>query len=205
MRVKKWFISCLLLLCSIGLFGQTPELQENQAILTQYMHTFQMDGWHIQLVMVDKSFLDNVMKNKTALAASQMNMQTGYGVIWVLKRSEYGPKMFKALGMNPQDDEWVIVDQRNSVVHELIHIIWSYCGDTETCVGMLAEAVIPHEDTKWPNQISPGNGVSGQLGFGLTLPIGRFSGLILVLWKSFGTRKDTAHNARPNNLCTLQA
>jgi hypothetical protein len=150
--MKKWFMSLcvwgLLLVCGLSGQAYASEQSDNQAVLTQYMHTFGMDNWHIQLVMVDKPFLDNVMHNKNSVAASQLNINTKYGVIWLLKRSEYGPKLFKSFGMNPQDDEWVMVDQRNSVVHELIHMVWRYCADTETCVAMLAEAVIPHEDTK---------------------------------------------------------
>lgn len=124
------------------------ELHENQAVLTQYMHTFQMEGWHLELVMVNKKFLDNVMKNENAVAASQLNYNNKTGVIWVLKRSEYTAQLFKQLGMAEQDEEWIAVDQRNSVVHELIHMVWRYCGNEEQCVAMLAEAVIPHEDTK---------------------------------------------------------
>lgn len=141
----KTLLVLLLVLCS---FGRADELTENKAVLTQYMHAFLMDSFHIQLVMVDKKFLDNIMRSKNAVGASQFNPATNYGVVWVLKRSEYGPKMFKSLGMNPQDDEWVIVDQRNTVVHELIHIIWRNCYQEETCVAMLAEAIVPHEDTK---------------------------------------------------------
>lgn len=124
------------------------ELQDNQAVLTQYMQTFQMDGFHIQLVMVDKKRLDTMMGNTTSVGASQLNPVTHYGVVWVLRRSEYTPEMFKSLHMHEQDEEWVAVDQRNTVVHELIHMIWRFCGVEETCVAMLAEAVVPHEDTK---------------------------------------------------------
>ena len=151
---KRWIFSFVLLVCLLSmawpvcLSGQINEFQENQTVLTQYMHTFGMDAWHMQLVLVDKKFLDTVMTNPNAVAASSLNPNTKYGVIWLLRRNEYGPKLFKQFGMNPQDDEWVIVDQRNSVVHELIHMIWRYCGQEEVCVSMLAEAVIPHEETK---------------------------------------------------------
>jgi hypothetical protein len=147
MKAKLCSILLLLLLCAGGLFGQT-ELQDNQAVLTQYMQTFQMDGWHIQLVLVDKKFLDNIIGSHNAVGGSQLNYETKYGVVWVLKRSEYTPEMFKSFKMNEQDEEWIIVDQRNTVVHELIHMIWKYCHIEEACVSMLAEAVIPHEDTK---------------------------------------------------------
>ena len=143
----------LLVIVSLVLILTAPaihasELSDNQAVLTQYMHTFQMDGWHLELVMVNKKFLDNIMGNQNAAGASQLNYATKNGVIWVLKRSEYTPEVFKLFKMNTQDEEWIIVDQRNTVVHELIHMVWTYCRETETCVSMLAEAVIPHEDTK---------------------------------------------------------
>jgi len=145
------FTRLLLIASLVGILTvpaiSASEQTDNQAVLTQYMHTFQMDGWHIELVMVDKKFLDTIMKDGHAVAASQLNYNTKTGVVWILRRSEYGPKMFESIGMKPQDDEWVIVDQRNSVVHELIHMVWRYCGNEEQCVAMLAEAIIPHEET----------------------------------------------------------
>lgn len=152
MRAKIWFISFVLLLCSC--FGQAPtvqtsELQDNQAVLTKYMQVFHMDGWHMTLVMCDKKFLDTIMREKTAVGASQFNFNTLTGVVWVLKRAEYTPKVFMDLGYNqPQTASWIAADQRNTVVHELIHQVWKYCDHTEICVGMLSEAIIPHEDTK---------------------------------------------------------
>lgn len=149
MRGKQWLTIFLLLLCSFPLFGQSPsELTDNQAVLTQYMHTFQMDNWHIQLVMVDRKMLTALLGTDQVVGGNSLNPNTHYGIIWVLKRNEYGPKFFESVGMNPQDDEWVIVDQRNTVVHELIHMVWRHCTVEELCVAMLAEAVVPHEDTK---------------------------------------------------------
>lgn len=153
MRIKRCsFISycllVLLLLCSFLPQAYAGELSDNQAVLTQYMKTFQMEGFHIELVMVNKKFLDTVMKNTNSVAASLLNYDTKTGVVWILRRSEYGPQLFKQFGMNPQDDEWVIVEQRNSVVHELLHMVWKYCDNEEVCVSFLAEAIIPHEDTK---------------------------------------------------------
>lgn len=143
--MKSKLLALFLLACS---FGQATELSDNQAVLTQYMKTFQMEGFHIELVMVDKKFLDTVMKNSNSVAASLLNYDTKTGVVWILKRTEYGPKLFKQFDMNPQDDEWIVVEQRNSVVHELLHMVWKYCANEEVCVSFLAEAIIPHEDTK---------------------------------------------------------
>jgi hypothetical protein len=147
MKAKLWSTLLFALLYVGLLFGQTNELKDNQAVLTQYMHTFQMDGWHIELVLADRAFIKSMMHGENTVGASELNFNTKYGVIWVMKRSEYTPEAFKSFQIPVQDEEWIIVDQRNTVVHELIHMVWRYCGNTEQCVSMLAEAVIPHEDT----------------------------------------------------------
>ncbi len=119
------------------------ELSDNQKVLDKYQKIFRMDNFHIELVMTTQHFIAKMSGNPNAVAASQFNPNTQYGVIYVMTRDQYIPALFEALDMKVQGNRWRAKDQRNSVVHELIHCIWNYAPSDEFAVSILANAVNP--------------------------------------------------------------
>lgn len=122
---------------------RASELTDNQKVLTKYQHVFLMDQLHIQLVMCDRKLIQVMSGNPNAVAASIYNPNSHYGVVWVMTRSEYTHELFTSLDMKDMNASQIKADQRNSVVHELVHFIWDYAPSKEFAVQILTGAINP--------------------------------------------------------------
>lgn len=118
-----------------------PELQQVEGLMRIYQHRFKLDNWKLSIHLTTKAYILQ-RHGSPAMAMSEWDVKTRTGEIWVMRLSEYTPEMWEEIGLNPQTDIWSKADQRDSVVHEMVHCVISY-ADNEAAVAMLTGAIAP--------------------------------------------------------------
>jgi hypothetical protein len=123
------------------------EVKTLQLTLTKYQHAFAMDTWKINLHV---GTLDDIkrecpsLKDAVACGTWTGNPATGdmAGEIWVLQKDQYTDALWEHFGVAKDEQRPAEVDQRNSVVHELLHVVWEYAQE-EPAIAMIAGAINP--------------------------------------------------------------
>jgi hypothetical protein len=123
------------------------EVKTLQPTLTKYQHAFSMDTWKINLHV---GTLDDIkrkcpsLKDAVACGTWTGNPATGdmAGEIWVLQKDQYTDALWEHFGVAKDEQRPAEVDQRNSVVHELLHVVWEYAQE-EPAIAMIAGAINP--------------------------------------------------------------
>lgn len=147
MRAIYYLLVLLGLTVGIVRADQASEEAALQPTLTKYQKLFAMDGWKITLHVVPLSKVHSQCpKLQDAVACSEWTGNPATtdmtGELWIAERAEYTPELWEHYGVKPEDRRPAEVDQRNSVVHELLHVVWEYAQE-EAAVAMIAGAINP--------------------------------------------------------------
>jgi hypothetical protein len=123
------------------------EVKTLQPTLTKYQHAFAMDSWKINLhvgTLGDIKRECPSLKDAVACGTWTGNPATGdmAGEIWVLQKDQYTDALWEHFGVAKDEQRPAEVDQRNSVVHELLHVVWEYAQE-EPAIAMIAGAINP--------------------------------------------------------------
>ena len=117
-----------------------PEFRELEMLMHVYQHKFQMDKWKLTLHLTTHAVID--VTRPGAFAVTEWDYEAREADIYVMRLAEYTPEFWKSYGLKPQTEEWNKADQRDSVVHELIHGVIKYANE-ESAVTMLTGAIAP--------------------------------------------------------------
>lgn len=120
------------------------EQQDVDKVLRKYQTFFGMGDWTLTVHLDTIEAIRKRIGCSTCVAVSEWSTDGPpyTGEIWVARRSEYTPEFWRSFGMKPHNRKFAAKDQRNSVVHELVHALWRY-GSEEAAVSMLAGAINP--------------------------------------------------------------
>lgn len=117
-----------------------PEFRELEGLMRLYQQKFRMDKWKLTLHLTTHAVID--VSRPGAFAVTEWDPENQEADIWIMRLAEYTPEFWIAHGIKPQSEEWARADQRDSVVHELIHGVIRY-ADEEAAVAMLTGAIRP--------------------------------------------------------------
>jgi hypothetical protein len=120
------------------------EKHDLESVYHKWSKTFHMDDWNVEVSPVPLAFLKEYcppdLNDPTALtcaAASDWSPWTHRGVMFVLQRSDYTADMKKYLR---QQHVSIWSDQRNSVVHEILHNVIEHANEefaVRTLTGLI--------------------------------------------------------------------
>lgn len=129
-----------LLLCVAPVFA--GEQQDVEKVLAKYQVLLGLEEWKVVLHI---DTLKNIQDKCQAscVAASLWDYQSMSGEMWVLKRTEYTPAFWSVYAViKPKGHHLAQRDQRNSVVHELGHVVWRMASE-EQGVTLFTGAINP--------------------------------------------------------------
>ncbi len=122
-----------LLLCSVP--SLAGEKRDAEKVLHKYQHLLGFDSWKLAVHLDTFERVRAVCDQPTILACGVW--ESGKGDIWIAKRSEYTPEINKWTGRTPK------ADQRDSVVHEMVHIVLQLADSQEEAVVIITRAINP--------------------------------------------------------------
>lgn len=121
----------LIATCSFG-----GELQDLERTVEKWKPAFYMHDFEVHLHLVSLEQLRSLCE-KECVAASLFDVSAKRGEIFVLRRKDYSDAVKRQLRISD-----VKADQRNSVVHEMIHCLYRNMAE-ESAVSVLAAALRP--------------------------------------------------------------
>ena len=126
----------IFLLLTATLFGsETKDLERTVRV---WKNKLSMADWTIVIKPVPKIILANfICEDSECFAASNWSVRSKTGVIFVMMREDYTKEMKKEMKYKN-----IKSDQRNSVVHEMLHNIWKNM-DEEYAMWVLSKALKP--------------------------------------------------------------
>lgn len=117
-----------------------PEFRELEGLMRLYQKKFRMEKWTLTLHLTTHAVIE--VSKPGAFAVTEWDYEDRTADLWIMRLAEYTPKFWIDHGVDPQTVEWAKADQRDSVVHELIHGVIRY-ADEEAAVSMLTGAIAP--------------------------------------------------------------
>lgn len=133
------FLTVFLLLLS-SLPASASEAQDLKRTTQLWAQRLDIAEFKITVVPVPFIFLLSVCQGK-CLAASYWTVKNRTGTVFILQRSAYTPEICEANHIK-YDLKHIKADQRDSVVHELLHNVVQNM-DTEYAVSTLSHAFKP--------------------------------------------------------------
>ncbi len=103
-----------------------------------------MESWTLTIHLATLIEIQERAKCLQCVAVSEWSYDPDprLGELWVMKLSEYNPNYYKMFEYKRKSKRWARWDQRNSVVHELIHNVIRNANE-EAAVAMLTNAINP--------------------------------------------------------------
>ncbi len=114
----------------------TPELIRIRALVKKWKLEFKMEDWQVDVALVSPEYLF-FSTGVPALAASQWDLPTKTGHIYVLGEDEYSKGL-----KNRTHIKNIRRDQENSIVHEYLHNFWEHMQNEEAAVSWLANHIV---------------------------------------------------------------
>lgn len=113
------------------------EIRSVKATAVEWQHKLQIEEFHITVVVVPLAVLETI--NPTpCLAASTWDIEDREGMIFILRRADYTKEFMKRSGVHKSPK----ADQRDSVLHEMMHLIVEHMA-TEAAVVTITTALKP--------------------------------------------------------------
>jgi hypothetical protein len=126
------------LLLTASLFAsETRDLERTTKI---WQNKLGMAHWSIVIKPVPKIILENLLcpeGKSECLAVSKWDVHSQSGMIFVMMRDDYTKEMKKQMKLKS-----VKADQRDSVVHEMLHNLWAHMEE-EHAMWVLSHALKP--------------------------------------------------------------
>ena len=122
-----------------------PEMKKEVEVLEKikqkWMKKFYMEKWNVVLQIISSDQLQEICpyEVKYCMASSSWDVHEKTGIIFVIRKQDYTNQMKDDL---KKDHSTVKADQRNSVVHEMVHNIWNHMPE-ETAVQLLTGLLHP--------------------------------------------------------------
>jgi hypothetical protein len=136
--MPKRLFAFALLLSSVAFAGELEDLQKTTKI---WQHQFGMDSWTVTVSTVTQDELRLIAAYGGDIdAASLCSVDEHTCWIYILRRDAYTSEHMKVWGIKGM--RGIRRDQRNSVVHELLHNVIGN-GDEEWAVQLLAHLLSP--------------------------------------------------------------
>ena len=105
-----------------------------------WQHRLGMDSWKISVVPATMGMILDVNDDKPVFAFSSFDVEAKVGVVMIMRRADYTPQMKSVAKITTMRQ--VRADQRNSVLHELLHVLVAH-ADEEWAVSRLALLLKP--------------------------------------------------------------
>jgi len=127
------------MLCVPAVAGEQQDLEKT---LAKYKVLLGLGEWKVTLHMDTLKDIQDKCQ-ASCVAASLWDYQNMSGEMWVLKRTEYTPAFWSVYStIKPKGRHLAERDQRNSVVHELGHVVWQMASE-EQGVTLFTSAINP--------------------------------------------------------------
>ena len=117
-------------------------------VVKDTQHKFHMDNISLGLKLVSRKELKETMKMEACGASFyDTTAQLPMGVIWVLRSDKYPKDKTAHCGVSD-----IKTDQRNTVVHEMVHFLMNFSPTEEQAVTLIANTIVPVKPLKPPKK-----------------------------------------------------
>ena len=127
------FTLCLLLASALSPVAFADEVKDLERTTKEWQQKLQLTDWTITVRPVPMLVVQMIRQGKPAAALSLWDLETRNGIIFIVMRADYPKTMPMAK---------IKADQRDSVVHEMLHNIIEH-APLETGIGIISKALKP--------------------------------------------------------------